>query len=121
MNAYSGAEGLVGQAAEDAGGREQTAEAALGRRHAEQRGLEGPRGKEMVTPAAKRNAASHLRGTLGCANGRRVRLPAPAMSIKYQTTRADNAGARESIVAIAQERSTSGIGARTFRSGGRAI
>jgi hypothetical protein len=65
MNAYSGGEGLVGQAAEDARGREHMAVAALGRRHAGQRGLEGPRGKQMVTLPAKRNAVAHLRGTLG--------------------------------------------------------
>jgi hypothetical protein len=38
--------GLGGQAAEDAGGREHPAEAAPGRCHAGQCGVEGPRGKE---------------------------------------------------------------------------
>src|SRR5258707_6484262 len=52
--------GLGGQAAEDAGGREHAAEAVAGRRHAGQRGVEGPLGKEMVTPAAERKAVAHL-------------------------------------------------------------
>lgn len=42
------------QAAEDAGGREYEAEAASGRCHARQYCFERPFGKEVVTPAAKR-------------------------------------------------------------------
>src|SRR4030081_987974 len=56
---------LGGQAAEVAGGREHAAEAASGRRHAGQCGIEGPFGKEMVTPAAERKAVANLRAAFG--------------------------------------------------------
>ena len=52
---------LRGQASEGTGERERQAEEAAGRRHARQRGAEGPAGKKMVTPAAKREAVAHLR------------------------------------------------------------
>ena len=53
---------------------------AVGRRHARQRRTEGPAGKKMVTPAAKREAVAHLRSafdmserracrTIGCVPG----------------------------------------------------
>jgi hypothetical protein len=35
-------------------------EAGAGRRHAGQRGAEGPVGKEVVTPTAERKAVAHL-------------------------------------------------------------
>ena len=61
---FGGMEVSTGQAAEDPGGRELTAEAAG------QRGLERPRGKETVTPAAKRKAVAHLRGAFGMSERR---------------------------------------------------
>src|ERR1700738_2922944 len=42
----------------------------FGRRHAEQRSLEGPLGKKMVTPAAKRKAVARLRETFGMSERR---------------------------------------------------
>src|SRR5437868_865346 len=97
--------GLGGQAAEDAGGREHAAEAVAGRRHAGQCGLEGPRGKEMVTPAAKRKAVAHLRDALGMSERRACKaIGCCRMTMRYQTTRADDAGLRQRMRAIAHER-----------------
>src|SRR6266566_4858117 len=62
--------GLGGQAAEDAGGREHAAEAVAGRRHAGQCGVEGPFGKEMVTPATERKAVAHLVDAYGMSERR---------------------------------------------------
>src|SRR6476661_4371979 len=97
--------GLGGQAAEDAGGREHAAETVAGRRHAGQRSLEGPRGKEMVTPAAKRKAVAHLRDAFGMSERRACKaIGCCRMTMRYQTTRADDAVLRQRIRAIAQER-----------------
>ena len=77
----------------------------LGGRHAGQRGLEGSRGKEMVTPAAKRKAVAHLRGAFGMSERRACKaIGCCRMTMRYQTTRADEAGLRQRMRAIAQER-----------------
>src|SRR5438105_2701567 len=97
--------GLGGQAAEDAGGREHAAETVAGRRHAGQRSLEGPRRKEMVTPAAKRKAVAHLRDAFGMSERRECKaIGCCRMTMRYQTTRADDAGLRQRMRTIAQER-----------------
>jgi putative transposase len=69
--------GLGSQAAEDAGGREHAAEAVAGRRHTGQCGIEGPFGKEMVTPAAERKAVAHLVDAYGMSE-RQACTPATA-------------------------------------------
>src|SRR6202165_1179063 len=97
--------GLGGQAPEDAGGREHTAEAAAGRRHAGQCGVEGPLGKEMVTPAAERKAVAHLVDAYGMSEWRACKaIGCCRMTMRYKTTRADDAGLRQRMKAIAQER-----------------
>src|SRR5215468_10952582 len=97
--------GLGGQATEDAGGREHAAEAAAGRPHARQRGAEGPVGKEVVTPAAKRKVVAHLMNTHGMSERRACKaIGYCRMTIRYQTIRADDAGLRQRMRAIAQER-----------------
>src|SRR4029434_3088933 len=80
--------GLGGQAAEDAGGREHAAKTASGRRHAGQCGLEGPPGKEVMTPAAKREAVVHLRDAFGMSERRACKaIGCCRMTMRYRTTR----------------------------------
>jgi putative transposase len=67
---------LGGQAAEEAGGREHAAEAVAGRRYARQCGVEGPFGKEMVTPAVERKAVAHLRAAFEMSERRACKLNA---------------------------------------------
>src|SRR5215813_4325425 len=93
---FGGDGGLGGQAAEDAGGREHAAEAAFGRRHAGQCGVEGPPGKEMVTPAGKRKAVAHLVEAHGMSERRACKaIGCCRMTIRYRTTRADDAALRQ--------------------------
>ncbi|QHO78845.1 IS3 family transposase [Bradyrhizobium sp. CCBAU 051011] len=62
-------------------------------------------GKEMVTPAAKRKAVAHLRGAFGMSERRACKtIGCCRMTMRYQTTRADEAGLRQRMRAIAQER-----------------
>src|ERR1700736_2527260 len=94
--------GLGGQAAEDAGGREHATEAVAGRRHAGQCSVEGPLGKEMVTPAAERKAVAHLVDAHGMSERRACKaIGCCRMTMRYQTTRADD---RQRMKAMAQER-----------------
>src|SRR4030081_763255 len=96
---------LGGQAAEDAGGREHAAEAVAGRRHAGQCGVEGPFGKEMVTPAAARKAVARLVDGYGMSERRACKaIGCCRMSMRYKTTRADDAALRQRMKAIAHER-----------------
>src|SRR4030088_2750721 len=97
--------GLGSQAAEDAGGREHTAEAAAGRRHAGQCGVEGPLGKEMVTPAAARKAVARLVDGYGMSERRACKtIGCCRMTMRYKTTREDDAGLRQRMKAISHER-----------------
>src|SRR5690242_19701518 len=96
---------LRGQEAEDAGGREHPAEAAFGRRHAGQCGTEGPPGKEVVTPAAKRKAVAHLRHAHGMSERRACKaIGYCRMTITYETRRTDDAALRRRMRAIAEVR-----------------
>ncbi|QHO77694.1 IS3 family transposase [Bradyrhizobium sp. CCBAU 051011] len=62
-------------------------------------------GKEMVTPAAKRKAVAHLQGAFGMSERRACKaIGCCRMTMRYQTTRADEAGLRQRMRAIAQER-----------------
>src|SRR6476660_6007549 len=57
----------------------------------------------MVTPAAKRKA--HLRDAYGMSERRACKaIGCCRMTMRYQTTRADDAGLRQRMRAIAQER-----------------
>src|SRR3979409_2687589 len=76
------------QAAEVAGGREHAAEAVAGRRHAGQCGVEGPFGKEMVTPAAERKAVAHLRAAFEMSERRACKaIGCCRLGMRYKTTR----------------------------------
>ena len=96
---------LGGQAAEDARGREHAAETACWPMPCSTTRLEGPLGKEMVTPAGKRKAVAHLRDAFGMSERRACKaIGCCRMTMRYQTTRADDAGLRQRMRAIAQER-----------------
>ena len=59
----------------------------------------------MVTPAAKRKAVAHLREAFGMSERRACKaIGCCRMTMRYQTTRADDASLRERMKAIAQER-----------------
>ena len=59
----------------------------------------------MVTPAAERKAVAHLREAFGMSERRACKtIGCCRMTMRYKTTRADDAGLRQRMKAIAQER-----------------
>ena len=59
----------------------------------------------MVTPAAKRKAVAHLRDAFGMSERRACKaIGCCRMTMRYETTRADDASLRQRMRAIAQER-----------------
>lgn len=85
---------------EGAGGREHAPEAAFGRRHARQCRVEGPCGKEMVTPAAKRKAVARLKEGFGMSERRACKaIGCCRMTVRYQTSRPDDREVRERMKA----------------------
>src|SRR4051812_45878586 len=95
---------LGGQAAADTGGREHEAEAAAGGCHAGQLCAEGSLGKEVVTPAEKRKAVGHLVEAREMSERRACKaIGCCRMTMRYQPTRADDAGIRQRRPAIAQQ------------------
>ncbi|WP_404525682.1 IS3 family transposase [Bradyrhizobium diazoefficiens] len=67
--------------------------------------LKDPLGKEVVTPAAKRKAVAHLVAAHGMSERRACKaIGCCRMTMRYRTTRADEAGVRQRMKAIAQER-----------------
>jgi len=59
----------------------------------------------VVTPAAKRKAVAHLVDVYGMSERRACKaIGCCRMTMRYQTTRADDAGLRQRMKAIAQER-----------------
>ncbi|MDE2243763.1 MAG: IS3 family transposase [Bradyrhizobium sp.] len=67
--------------------------------------LKDPLGKEVVTPAGKRKAVVHLRKAFEMSERRACKaIGYCRMTMRYQTTRADEAGLRQRMRAIAQER-----------------
>ncbi|SMX56343.1 Conserved Hypothetical protein; Putative Insertion element [Bradyrhizobium sp. ORS 285] len=59
----------------------------------------------MVTPAAKRKAVAHLVGVHGMSERRACKaIGCCRMTVRYQTSRADDAGLRQRMRAIAHER-----------------
>ena len=59
----------------------------------------------MVTPAGKRKAVAHLRAAFGMSERRACKaIGCCRMTMRYQTTRMDDAGLRQRMRAIAQER-----------------
>ncbi|WP_416203010.1 IS3 family transposase [Bradyrhizobium yuanmingense] len=62
-------------------------------------------GKEVVTPAAKRKAVAHLVDAHGMSERRACKaIGCCRMTMRYRTTREDDAGVRQRMKAIAQER-----------------
>ncbi|WP_315783430.1 IS3 family transposase [Bradyrhizobium sp. SZCCHNPS1003] len=62
-------------------------------------------GKEVVTPAAKRKAVAHLVGVHGMSERRACKaIGCCRMTVRYRTSRADDAGLRQRMRAIAHER-----------------
>ncbi|WP_316186356.1 MULTISPECIES: IS3 family transposase [unclassified Bradyrhizobium] len=62
-------------------------------------------GKEVVTPAAKRKAVAHLVRVHGMSERRACKaIGCCRMTVRYQTSRADDAGLRQRMRAIAHER-----------------
>ncbi|WP_316203118.1 IS3 family transposase [Bradyrhizobium sp. SZCCHNRI30512] len=62
-------------------------------------------GKEVVTPAAKRKAVAHLVDVHGMSERRACKaIGFCRMTVRYQTSRADDAGLRQRMRAIAHER-----------------
>jgi putative transposase len=98
--------GRVGsQAAEGAGGGEREAQADAQRRDARQCCAEGSAGKQMVTPAAERKAVAHLVEKHGISELRACKaIGCWRMTIRYQSTRTDDAVLRDRLLAIARER-----------------
>ena len=75
----------------------------------------------MVTPAAKRKAVAHLVGIHGMSERRACKaIGCCRMTVRYQTSRSDDAGLRQRMRAIAHERRRFG-GASTSCSSVRAI
>jgi putative transposase len=66
---------------------------------------EGSSGKEVVTPAAKRKAVAHLVGIHEMSERRACKaIGCCRMTVRYQTSRSDDAGLRQRMRAIAHER-----------------
>ena len=90
---------------EGAGERERQVEEAFGGRHARQCGAEGPAGKKMVTPDAKRKAVAHLRFAFGMSERRACRtIGCVRMTVRYRCRRPDDAALRQRLRALADER-----------------
>ena len=59
----------------------------------------------MVTPAAERKAVVHLRDAFGMSERRACKaIGCCRMTVRYRTTRADDAGLRQRMREVAQER-----------------
>src|SRR5258705_8770714 len=100
---YGGLE--VSGAKRGAGERERPAKEALGRRHARQRRTQGPAGKKMVTPAAKREAVAHLRSALDMSERRACRtIGCVRMTVRYRCHRPDDAELRARLRSLAHVR-----------------
>jgi putative transposase len=90
---------------EGARGGEREAEAAARRRHARQRGVEGPPLKKMVTPAAAREAVAHLTTTYEMSERRACQvIEADRKTVRYRSRRPDDAALRARLRDLAAER-----------------
>src|SRR5690606_32641048 len=97
--------GVRGPAAEGAREREREAQAAAGRCDARPGCVEGSSGKKVLTPAAKREAVAHLRVCHGMSERRACRIiDVDRKSVRYRSTRADDAGLRERLRELANQR-----------------
>jgi putative transposase len=84
--------------------REREAQAAAGRRDAGQRCAEGSAGKKVVTPAAMREAVAHLQACHGMSERRACRVIGDRKSVRYRSTRDDDADLREKLRELANQR-----------------
>src|SRR5690606_9169305 len=92
-------------AAEGTRGREREAQAIAGRCDARSGCAEGSPGKKVLTPAAKREAVAHLRVCHGMSERRACRvIDADRKSVRYRSTRADDAELREKLRELANRR-----------------
>jgi putative transposase len=75
----------------------------------------------MVTPAGKRKAVAHLVEAHGMSERRACKaIGCCRMTMRYRTTRADDAGIRQRMKAIARNAAVSATDACMFCSSGRA-
>src|SRR5690606_30903349 len=99
------ARGVRGSASEGAGGREREAQAAAGGCDAGPGSAEGSSVKKVVTPAAKREAVAHLQACHGMSERRACRVVgADRKSVRYRSTRTDDAELREKLRELANQR-----------------
>src|SRR6516225_10594027 len=97
--------GLRRAAAEGARGRERQAEEAVGRGDARQRHVAGRGRKKMVTPAARREAAVHLRQVYGVSQRRACQaIGADRSSVRYRRQRPEDGPLRARLREIAAVR-----------------
>ena len=76
-----------------------------GRCHARQRGAQGPPGKKMVTPAAKREAVAHLCSAFDMSERRACRtIGCVRMTVRYCSRRPNDNELRQRLRALANER-----------------
>ncbi len=81
------------------------AQAVAGRCDAGQGCAEGSSGKKVVTPAAKREAVAHLQACHGMSERRACRvIDADRKSVRYRSTRDDDAELREKLRELANQR-----------------
>src|SRR5579863_3519284 len=93
------------EASEVAGRRERQAEEAVGRGDARQCDAEGYRRKKMVTPAARREAVAQLRVAYEVSERRACSaLGADRTSVRYRSSRPDDAAARTRLRELAAVR-----------------
>lgn len=89
----------------EVGGGERQAETAVGRRDARQRGVERLAWKNMVTPAQRREAVTHLETTHEMSEWRSCRTTGVRRtSIPFRSTKPDDGQLRARIKALAHER-----------------
>jgi len=85
--------------------REREADALAGRCDARPGCLEGSSGKKVVTPVAMREAVAHLQDCHGMSERRACRvIDADRKSVRYRSTRDDDAGLREKLRKLANQR-----------------
>jgi hypothetical protein len=74
----------------------------------------------MVTPAGKRKAVAHLRDAFGMSERRACKaIGCCRVTIRYETTRADDASLRQRMRRSPRNAAASAIGACMFCSSGR--
>src|SRR5690606_32024412 len=97
--------GIRCPAAQGAGERERQTQAVAGRCDVGQGCAEGSSGKKVLTPAAQREAVAHLQACHGMSERRACRvIDADRKSVRHRSTRDDDAGLREKLRELANQR-----------------